>query len=262
MGLIPGGIATALALYGASSWLFFFGHARPRRLRAARGLAALGFAVQGAVLAGVAHEGSFSVRAAALFTTWLIVGSYLALTRRPDRQGMGLFFLPLSFFFLLPSLWRPSVAAAAPMGLLLWLHVAATVAGAAALAVAGCTALMYLVSEGRLRARMPLGVARRLPPLSDLEDIAYRMTRYGYPLVTVGILAGAVYAHSLFGRFFVGSVKEELALLLWVCTTGALWVQGTPSRRLSLYLVVVSLFLATAEVWGPDLVSAFSGAFG
>ena len=90
----------------------------------------------------------------------------------------------------------------------LLIHVMTAFLGYAAFAVAFGAALLYLVQEKRPRPSLPA------PPL--LDRLIYRATMLGFLLLTFGILTGAVWAETAWGRYWSWDPKETWSLITWL----------------------------------------------
>jgi cytochrome c-type biogenesis protein CcsB len=53
------------------------------------------------------------------------------------------------------------------------------------------------------------------PPLVVLDDVTYRMIAVGWPLLTAGIITGAVWANSAWGTYWSWDPKETWSLITW-----------------------------------------------
>jgi cytochrome c-type biogenesis protein CcsB len=72
-----------------------------------------------------------------------------------------------------------------------------------------------------LLERAPAATAAPLSPqrlsLADtLDNISYRMIGLGFPLLTIGIIAGAVWANEAWGSYWSWDPKETWALITWL----------------------------------------------
>jgi cytochrome c-type biogenesis protein CcsB len=54
-----------------------------------------------------------------------------------------------------------------------------------------------------------------MPPLDQLDDVTYRMIAIGWPLLTGGIITGAVWANSAWGTYWSWDPKETWSLITW-----------------------------------------------
>jgi len=58
-----------------------------------------------------------------------------------------------------------------------------------------------------------------LPSLDQLDGVTYRMIAIGWPLLTAGIVTGAVWANSAWGTYWSWDPKETWSLITWVVYT-------------------------------------------
>jgi len=92
----------------------------------------------------------------------------------------------------------------------------------------GLVALVWGCSLGFLvtalfRDRISAG----LPDPRKLEDITYRVVIAGWPLLTIGIVMGGMWANEAWGRFWGWDPKETWALITWVVYAGYLHTRIT-----------------------------------
>ena len=64
-------------------------------------------------------------------------------------------------------------------------------------------------------AAIPLS-PQRLTLADTLDNISYRMIGLGFPLLTIGIIAGAVWANEAWGSYWSWDPKETWALITWL----------------------------------------------
>ena len=70
-------------------------------------------------------------------------------------------------------------------------------------------------------------IAAALPDPRKLEDITYRVIIAGWPLLTIGIVMGGMWANEAWGRFWGWDPKETWALITWVVYAGYLHTRIT-----------------------------------
>ena len=92
----------------------------------------------------------------------------------------------------------------------------------------GLIALVWGTSAGFIatalfRDRISAG----LPDPRKLEDITYRVVIAGWPLLTIGIVMGGMWANEAWGRFWGWDPKETWALITWVVYAGYLHTRIT-----------------------------------
>merc|ERR1712086_220132 len=56
----------------------------------------------------------------------------------------------------------------------------------------------------------------RLTLLESIDNLSYRTISFGFPLLTVGIIAGAVWANEAWGSYWSWDPKETWALITWL----------------------------------------------
>jgi cytochrome c-type biogenesis protein CcsB len=71
--------------------------------------------------------------------------------------------------------------------------------------------------------------ARRglLPAAGALDRLAYRMIAFGFPIWTFGIITGAIWAESAWGRYWGWDPKETWSFVTWVVFAGYLHARAT-----------------------------------
>jgi ABC-type transport system involved in cytochrome c biogenesis permease subunit len=70
-------------------------------------------------------------------------------------------------------------------------------------------------------------IASALPEPRKLEDITYKVVIAGWPLLTIGIVMGGMWAYEAWGRFWGWDPKETWALITWVVYAGYLHTRIT-----------------------------------
>jgi cytochrome c-type biogenesis protein CcsB len=86
-----------------------------------------------------------------------------------------------------------------------------------------------------------IGWKRVVPPLETLEEINYRSIVVGFPLLSAGILTGAVWAHYAWGTYWSWDPKETWSLITWIVYAlflHARFVKGWKGRRIAVLSLV------------------------
>lgn len=214
-------VVTALCYVAAA--LLFSAHLRGRGTRseawATRTLGvAIGahgaFLVADYVIAGHAPLSSMQETLAVL--SLLIALSFFVSMRRRRLAVLGAFIMPVTLLLFLGAA-LPGQVASAPEGVrsaLLQLHIAVNVAGLAAFALAFAVAVAYVMQEQLLRQRKLSGVFQRLPALDVLDSLGFRLVTIGFPLFTIGVATGSLWAARL-GPARSFSAGHAFAVLAW-----------------------------------------------
>jgi|TARA_B110000444_G_scaffold226920_1_gene231786 cytochrome c-type biogenesis protein CcsB len=69
----------------------------------------------------------------------------------------------------------------------------------------------------------------RLSLLESVDNLSYRTISFGFPLLTVGIIAGAVWANEAWGSYWSWDPKETWALITWLVFASYLHARITKS---------------------------------
>lgn len=143
---------------------------------------------------------------------WGITAAYVFFERRYGVRALSLMVLPLALVMLLyastvGSEARPLMPAL-QNHLLLTLHVITAVVAYGAAGVSAGAAVLYLA-----RPRLKL---RSLPSQDLLDEIGYRAVVITFPLLTIMIILGALWANMAWGRYWSWDPKETSALVTWL----------------------------------------------
>ena len=96
----------------------------------------------------------------------------------------------------------------------IYIHTPLVFAGYAALFIAFAAAVMYLIQEKELKSKHPTRFHNRLPSLEVCDDLAYKCLAIGFPLITLGIISGALWAQSVWG-VWASDAKVLFSFLTW-----------------------------------------------
>jgi cytochrome c-type biogenesis protein CcsB len=133
-----------------------------------------------------------------------------------------------------------------------WLPVHVTLAflGDALFVVAASVSLAYLVHESRLKAKRPLSTAGQpMPSLEKLDRINSRLLGWGFMMLSLAIVSGALWADATWGHFWSWEPRESWSLITWLLYAGLLESRiaaGWRGRRAAaLTLAVFSVLLGS-----------------
>ena len=144
--------------------------------------------------------------------------AYLLLRRRSRLHAIGAIVGPLALTFLIGAQFVsvPSTEAELPRGLLM-LHIAANLLGLGVFLVAGGSSALYVLVERRLRNKKPAlsAGASRLPPLDALDRAAHRLLLVGFPLLTFGVVTGAVFTQRVAEAGSAAVLRTVLGYATW-----------------------------------------------
>jgi ABC-type uncharacterized transport system permease subunit len=132
--------------------------------------------------------------------SFFICVAYLGLRSRWRIDVLGAFVTPLALTSLLASRFVGGGDVApgpAFKKALLPLHVLINMLGVALFSLACVAAVAYLVQEKLVKKKRIEGVFQRLPPLDSLDRAEHRLLLWSFPLLTIGIVTGAVWTNRL-----------------------------------------------------------------
>ena len=96
----------------------------------------------------------------------------------------------------------------------IYVHIPMVFLGYAALFIAFAAAIMYLIQERALKSKHPIRFYNWLPSLDICDDLAYRSLAIGFPLITLGIITGALWAEGA-GVVWERDPKVLFSFLTW-----------------------------------------------
>lgn len=136
--------------------------------------------------------GSLLVALSYLGTVWL--GGH-RISSRGKLQVLGAFITPITLLFFLGAGFRRGVQVSDEVrSAMLPFHIGVNVLGIAAFALAFGVSVAYVIQERQLRRKTLTGLFRRLPSLDTLDTLGFRMVIVGFPLLTLGVVTGTLWA--------------------------------------------------------------------
>jgi cytochrome c-type biogenesis protein CcsB len=175
-----------------------------------------------------------SMHEASSFFAWCIVLIFFFLEYRYKIGIMGSFILPMVFILMLSSSVLPrEIRPLSPVLQSYWLgiHTFLAFLGNAAFAVACGIGIMYLLQEHYLKSKHLGDLFKRLPSLQVLDEINYKLITLGFPLLTLAIITGALWAESAWGSYWRWDPKEVWSLITWFIYALVLHVRLTAGWR-------------------------------
>ena len=160
-----------------------------------------------------------------LMGTWVVVVGYLALYKRfglswlsPVVTGFVLVTLMIDVLVLYTPVVPLRDALQSPW---LVIHVVAAIIATGAFTLGGMCSALYLVKarweDKQTAGSRSGGYLARLPKLEVLDRIAYRTHAFGFPIWTfAALIAGPIWAHYAWGRYWGWDPKEVWAFITWV----------------------------------------------
>lgn len=169
---------------------------------------------------GIGHAPLSNLYESLVFFALMIVVVFLFVEYRQGNRMMGVFSTPLAFWAMAYASLSPSIndriQPLIPALKSNWLiaHVVTCFIGYAAFAVAFAISLMYLMKRRDPDNSRPF--LSLFPPLDSLDELILQLVKFGFLFLTVGIITGAVWANSAWGRYWGWDPKETWSLITWL----------------------------------------------
>ncbi len=184
--------------------------------------------------------------------TWFLSASTLFAWYKIKNSTLFLTASPVFFLLLHTAMLRRNNALEMPTenifaGALFNVHIIALLLAIIILFTAGIAAILFLIQEKAMKEKKGKKY-KHIPPLEVLDSINYYATIIGFPIYTIGIICGFLFASTAWGSFFSGDIKEIISLcifagygLLFHMRVG-LAMKGKKPAMLLILLCLLSLF--------------------
>ena len=130
---------------------------------------------------------------------------------RATSPGLAVFPLVFWLTFSASSYASPSEPTAPLFVSLQWIyiHVALILIGYSALFFSFIASILYLIQERNLKSKAGMhGFWSRLPALATIDEIGFKCLIWGFPFMTLGLIAGSILAEARFGTRYFADPKS------------------------------------------------------
>jgi cytochrome c-type biogenesis protein CcsB len=183
---------------------------------------------------------------------WLVL-----VARRPALRPLGVF-VAAALTLLLGFAGVVLHTAAEPLMPALnsyWLkiHVTAAATASGLLLLGFIPAALFLVRAGydAGKRRFPYTIGRNLPAADSLERLTFRLHTFAFPIWTLAVICGAIWAEAAWGRYWGWDPKETWSFISWVAYAAYLHARATPSVKRT-----TATWFAVAA-WGTMLINLY-----
>lgn len=175
-----------------------------------------------------------------IFLTWALTFVQLLIENQSKSKLIGAINLPIALFTIgfatlsLPNemkLASPLVPALKSNWLMM--HVSVMMVSYSTLIIGSLLSILFLIiSKGQnitlqgnsyettiktnIIINSKLDNSMRLNLLESIDNLSYRIIGLGFPLLTIGIISGAVWANEAWGSYWSWDPKETWALITWL----------------------------------------------
>ena len=194
---------------------------------------------------GIGHAPLSNLYESLVFFALVIALVYLVLEKKYSIKTIGAFATPLAFFSMAYASLSPKIGETIqPLMPALksnWLiaHVITCFIGYAAFALAFGIGLMFMMASSGNDSKT--GIVSRLPEKSIMDELMHKMVMFGFLFLTGGIITGAVWANSAWGRYWGWDPKETWSLITWFIYATLLHVRfmkGWRGKRIAVFTVI------------------------
>ena len=185
-----------------------------------------------------------------LFLTWTLLTIYLYIEHKTESKLMGAILIPVALLItgfanltLSPDMQKASPLVPALQSNWLMMHVSMMMLSYATLIMGSLLCILFLVIskyqdvdlqivdessvplynvmldyyEAKLFAPSDeISELGKLKLLQSLDNWSYRIIGLGFPFLTIGIIAGGVWANEAWGSYWSWDPKETWALITWI----------------------------------------------
>jgi len=189
------------------------------------------------------------------FFAWSITWGFLSFRWRFQVKNFGTFVTPLiSFLMLVATFSSDKVVTLPPALQSYWLPVHASIAILANgfMALAFCGGIMYLLQEREIKKKRFGLFYSRLPSLEALDNLNQHCLGVGFPLLTLGIITGSVWAKQAWGAYWQWDPKETWSLITWFIYAAILHQRFTAGwrRKRAAIMAIVGFSAVLFTLWG------------
>lgn len=187
----------------------------------------------------------------ALSLTW----SYLSFHWRYNVRNFGTFVSPvISILMVVAALSSREINPLPPALKSGWLpfHASIAIMANGFLALAFCGGVMYLLQERELKKKRFGLFYSRLPSLDALDALNQHCLAVGFPLLTLGIITGSIWAKQAWGTYWQWDPKETWSLITWFLYAALLhqrFTVGWRGRRAAI-MAIIGFSAAMFTLWG------------
>ena len=194
---------------------------------------------------GIGHAPLSNWYESLVFFAWAVIFFHVLIEWRVKNRSIGTFASLLALLIMAYASFSGVDSQIQPLIPVLksnWLitHVVTCFVGYAAFGIAFCLSLLYLVKKlDRPKKRNTF--LKAIPDSVILDELNYQMIIIGFILLTLGIITGAVWAHSAWGRYWGWDPKETWSLITWLVYAALLhsrMIRGWRGKRMAIFSMI------------------------
>ena len=153
------------------------------------------------------------------FCAWSVCVVYLVLQFKTKTRVLGAFISPFILLLMIAAAGEEAGKTLRPQNLQSWItdvHLFLTIFGEALFVIASCAGLMFIMQNRLLKSNKLSGMSRLLPSLNDLDRINHLCLLWGFPLLSVGVIAGVIFAELSWKTGWLTDPKIVWTFAAWI----------------------------------------------
>ena len=193
---------------------------------------------------GYGHAPFANMYESLVFFSWTVALLYIFVELKYKESIIGVFASPLVFLAIAYASLSPDInSQITPLVPALksnWLiaHVITCFLGYAGFAVAFGFSIIYFVKPQDPNTK---SIFAKLPAWELIDELTYQMVVFGFLFLTIGIITGAVWANSAWGKYWSWDPKETWSLITWFVYAIFMhlrMMKGWQGRKLALVSII------------------------
>nr|WCH55489.1 heme attachment to plastid cytochrome c [Hypnea pseudomusciformis] len=215
-----------------------------------------------------------------IFLSWVLTFIHLIIEKQNNSKLIGAINIPISLFTIAFSslVLPPEIKQASPLVPALrsnWLmmHVSIMMFSYGTLILGSLLSILFLIISITNKYKLNKTkvvydknktylLFNRLNFLQSVDNLSYRIISLGFPMLTIGIIAGSVWANEAWGSYWSWDPKETWALITWIIFATYLharlsksWQGEKPAILASLGFIVIWICYLGVNFLGKGLHS-------
>ena len=194
---------------------------------------------------GIGHAPLSNLYESLIFFALMIASLFLFIEKKYGFSIIGVSAIPLAFLAMAYASLSPDISdriqPLLPALKSNWLiaHVITCFIGYASFAMAFGLSLMYLIRPKDSNQSGKL--ISKIPDTKVIDELTYQMVMFGFIFLSAGIITGAVWANSAWGRYWGWDPKEIWSLITWLVYATLLharFMRGWRGKRVAVFSII------------------------
>lgn len=193
------------------------------------------------------------------FFAWSLGCCYLSFRWRYTVKNLGAFVSLMVLALMVVAACSSRAMMPLPPALQSWwlpVHASITLFADGFLALACLGGIMYLLQERTIKKKRFGLFYSRLPSLETLDKLNHHCLSVGFPLFTLGLITGSLWAKQAWGAYWHWDPKETWSLVTWFLYAAAVhqrFTVGWRGRRVAI-LSIVAFLSVLFTLWGVSFL--------